>query len=326
MAPSRGRPSAVGDGARKLRQRAAGGVRVCAASCCSRVGAFCVVYVFAIVAAGVAAIAAEQRGDTVGRNLCLLLLSAAPPILLLAFLTHTFSDSIDRCQVALTFLTAVLWMVPLVALIELLAESGLLRAVYRLDPACSECFDRGLCSDTCAPLLSCSANNASASATGAAGGGFDGVCSDGGPASGTNASTAPVLAACCELGTDCSDCGRREVPLAYDSGPLTGPCLCGWRQVVMAYFRAGFLEELLKYISVAVIYSKADFVGGPPALVLYAITAACGFAFMENLQYTYRSVVIVAVSAASTQQAVELSTMRAVLAVPMHAVCRSSVV
>ena len=63
MAPSRGRPSAVGDGARKLRQRAAGGVRVCAASCCSRVGAFCVVYVFAIVAAGVAAIAAEQRGD-----------------------------------------------------------------------------------------------------------------------------------------------------------------------------------------------------------------------------------------------------------------------
>eukprot|EP01046_Picozoa_sp_COSAG06_P055789 COSAG06_NODE_10357_length_1695_cov_3.461153_3_plen_91_part_01 len=91
MAPSRGRPGAVGDGARKLRQRAAGGARVCAAGCCSRVGAFCVVYVFAIVAAGVAAIAAEQRGDTVGRNLCLLLLSAAPPILLLAFLTHTFS-------------------------------------------------------------------------------------------------------------------------------------------------------------------------------------------------------------------------------------------
>ena len=36
------------------------------------------------------------------------------------------------------------------------------------------------------------------------------------------------------------------------------------------------------------IYSK-DYVADPEALVLYAVTAACGFALVENVQYVISS-------------------------------------
>lgn len=60
------------------------------------------------------------------------------------------------------------------------------------------------------------------------------------------------------------------------------------------------------------IYRK-DYIGDPQALVLYAITAACGFSLMENLQYTlFRA-------NSSTMVGVEVATVRAILTVPMHA-------
>ena len=196
----------------------AAAVRVCAYGCFSNVGAFFVIYVSTLAGLGVAA-NAETTHTIAGKNVYLLLLTVAPPIVLLVFLSRTFGTSIDRCQVSLTFFTAILWMPPLLFLISMLAEAGLLRAAYSLDSACGECYERGLCADTCA-FAAC----ANGSRVGAS---LDGACSDGGP----SASRPAPASACCALGTDCADCGRREVPLSYDSDPSNLACVCGWRHV-----------------------------------------------------------------------------------------------
>ena len=61
------------------------------------------------------------------------------------------------------------------------------------------------------------------------------------------------------------------------------------------------------------IYSK-DYVADPEALVLYAVTAACGFALLENVQYVVSSSLV-----SSEEEAAGIAMMRAILTVPLHA-------
>ena len=107
-----------------------------------------------------------------------------------------------------------------------------------------------------------------------------------------------------------SACAAGGVPKEWDAEPLLG-CMCSFRHIIMAYFRAGFLEESLKFISVYTIHSK-PYVADPTGLVLYAAAAGCGFATAENLQY-------VLMSAADPSQAAQVAVGRAMLAIPMHA-------
>eukprot|EP00811_Abedinium_folium_P023653 NODE_3326_length_2052_cov_9.648831.p1 GENE.NODE_3326_length_2052_cov_9.648831~~NODE_3326_length_2052_cov_9.648831.p1 ORF type:complete len:633 (-),score=157.60 NODE_3326_length_2052_cov_9.648831:152-1828(-) len=74
--------------------------------------------------------------------------------------------------------------------------------------------------------------------------------------------------------------------------------------IVNAYFRAAFLEELLKYLAVRRILFK-NRVADCGGLVVYGLAAAAGFATAENVQYTLMHGVMVAYG-------------RMVLAIPLH--------
>jgi RsiW-degrading membrane proteinase PrsW (M82 family) len=258
--------------------KTAGATATFSASCCSSVGLFLLAYVVVMTAA---AVAAAKATTPVSSVVSLLALAVAPPLAILVFLARTFGESVDRRQVGLTFFTAVLWMMPLLAFIyHVLAPSGALRAVYSLDSTCAECFDS---------VTECGAR-------------AHADCCLPDPHDSSRAFQWNMTAA---------DGGRCQVPLESDAEP-SSLCTCHWRNVVMAFFRAGFLEETLKYLSVCFIYRK-DYVADPSALVLYAITAACGFALAENLEYVLSS------ASASSEQAITTAIVRAVLSIPLHA-------
>lgn len=73
---------------------------------------------------------------------------------------------------------------------------------------------------------------------------------------------------------------------------------------IEAYFRAAFLEELLKYVAVRRILFK-DRVADCGGLIVYGLAAAAGFATAENIQYTMIHGVFV-------------TYMRMVLSIPLH--------
>lgn len=266
----------------------------CSSSCCSSVGQFLLTYVTTMTVAAILAATATTATSSAVR---LLALAVAPPLAILAFLVHKFGESVDRRQVCLTFFTAVLWMLPLLAFIyNVLAGSGALRAVYSLDSSCAECYasvaerarpcDAGevFSYDVVEPDKLCclpDVNNSSMAYTWPIAGTKDGPC---------------------------------PLPLSLDADPpvASWTCSCHWRNVVMAFFRAAFLEETLKFLAVANIYTK-DYVADPSALVLYAIAGACGFAAVENVQY------VMAALHGSTQQAIWTAIVRATLSIPLHA-------
>jgi hypothetical protein len=290
--------------AQLVRQHSAETAKCCAASCCGRVGLFFLLFILGMVALVVGAVRElpESSGDAFSPeehhghvSLYLFVLSTAPPIFILVYLSRTFGTSIDRCQVVLTFFTAVLWTGALLAGEQWMIFSGALRAVYRLDSTCDRCFGAGLCTDTCA--LGLSPPNASAAASGSWSSAADGVCDE----------------SCAAWGTDCTDCGPAEIPTMTDADPI-GSCPCSWRVFVSAFFVAGLFEETLKYVSVVTIYTKS-WVADPSALVLYAVTAACGFALVENMLY---------VASASfygflPENGIRTAAVRAFLAIPLHA-------
>eukprot|EP00811_Abedinium_folium_P024944 NODE_351_length_3136_cov_9.340645.p1 GENE.NODE_351_length_3136_cov_9.340645~~NODE_351_length_3136_cov_9.340645.p1 ORF type:complete len:543 (+),score=187.44 NODE_351_length_3136_cov_9.340645:82-1629(+) len=74
--------------------------------------------------------------------------------------------------------------------------------------------------------------------------------------------------------------------------------------IVNAYFRAAFLEEVLKYLAVRRILFK-NRVADCGGLVVYGLASAAGFATVENVQYTLMHGVMVAYN-------------RMVLAIPLH--------
>jgi hypothetical protein len=229
----------------------------CSAGCCSSVGLFLAAYAISMT---LSAIAVATATTALSTTLRLLAMAVAPPLAIIVFLVRTFHTSIDRMQVALTFCTAVLWMAPLLALIYgVLAPLGLLRAIYSLDPTCAECFES--VSEFAKPC----------------------------PAFGFLTSDDATKDRCClpdvtnsshyhTWPTSSSTDGTCSLPLGLDADPPTAwTCSCHWRNIVMAFFRAAFLEETLKFLAVATIYTK-DYVADPSALVLYAIAGACGFA------------------------------------------------
>jgi len=65
--------------------------------------------------------------------------------------------------------------------------------------------------------------------------------------------------------------------------------------ILEAYFRAGFLEELFKYIAVRRVLFK-DRVVDCGGLLVYGLAAGAGFATAENIQYTMRGGVTVALT------------------------------
>merc|ERR1712137_378524 len=73
---------------------------------------------------------------------------------------------------------------------------------------------------------------------------------------------------------------------------------------VNAYFRAAFLEELLKYLAVRRILYK-DRVADAGGLLMYGLASAAGFATTENIEYTIMHGIGVAFG-------------RMVMAIPMH--------
>ena len=270
------------DESQLLRQESREVAKFCATSCSVRFALFSALFVGGMVALAYGANSAIEKDAHV--NAYLLALSIAPPIFILVFLSRTFGDSIDRCQVALTFFTAVLWMVPLLGFETWLAAAGGLRAIYRLDPTCDACFDAPACSDNCQiggqPLRNVYyfAGDGSGSADGS-----------------------------CDLTKTCA----AVVPTTLDASP-TGPCDCPCRSFTSAYIMAGFFEENLKYLSVITIYTK-DYVADPQALVLYAITAGCGFALGENLMYVFTAGFV------TPEAGVANGVLRAFTAIPMHA-------
>lgn len=73
---------------------------------------------------------------------------------------------------------------------------------------------------------------------------------------------------------------------------------------IMAYFRAAFLEELLKYVAVRRILFK-DRVVDCGGLLLYGLAGAAGFAAAENIQY-------------ALMHGIGVTYMRMILAIPLH--------
>lgn len=106
----------------------------CAAGCCGRVCGFVAIYVVLIGGLCLAVLKGPWDTGGIAQVLLFLLLAAGPPALFLLFISRTFGHAIDRCQVALTFFTAGLLMVPLIVIISVLPFTGLYRALYRLDP------------------------------------------------------------------------------------------------------------------------------------------------------------------------------------------------
>ena len=265
----------------------------CSTTCCSSVGLFLLAYLITVTV-GTFTVATAAPG--LSTKLHLLAIAVAPPLAILVFLARTFGDSVDRRQVCLTFFTAVLWMPLLLAFIYgMLAPTGAFRAVYSLDPVCDECFESvAVLAKPC-------------------------------PAFGQrwDATNDPSLFCCLPDVTNTSRYhswpiasskdGTCSLPLSLDAEPPTSwGCSCHWRNVVMAFLRAAFLEESLKFLAVATIYTK-DYVADPSSLVLYAITGACGFALVENIQY------VLASASVSTTQALTTAVVRAILSIPLHA-------
>ena len=265
----------------------------CSTSCCASVAQFLLTYVTVMT---VAVICAATATTAPSSAVSLLALAVAPPLAILAFLVHKFGESVDRRQVCLTFCTAVLWMIPLLAFIyNVLAGSGALRAVYSLDSTCAECYasvaERARPCDAVEVIVRVES---------------DQLCCLPDVENFTMAYTWPIAS------TKDDPC---PLPLSLDADPAIASwtCSCHWRNVVLAFFRAAFLEETLKFLAVANIYTK-DYVADPSALLLYAIAGACGFAAVENVQY-----VMAALHGSSTQQAIWTAIVRATLSVPLHA-------
>jgi len=272
------REDGVGDTAPSHTPQSCGSI-FCTTGCCSRLGVFLAIYVCVLLglALGVRAAGASPGYSLLG----LVGVAITPPMLFIFFLASTFGESVDRTQVCLTFFTAILWMTPLMFLIYgVLAPSGALRWLYVMDPVCGDCFDS---------VTECGAR-------------AHADCCLPDPHDSSRAFQWDMTPA---------DGGRCQVPLESDAEP-SGLCTCVSRNMVMAFFRAGFLEETLKYLSVCSIYRK-DYVADPSALVLYAITAACGFALAENLEYVLSS------ASASSEQALHTAILRALLSIPLHA-------
>ena len=114
----------------------------------------------------------------------------------------------------MSFFTAALVMLPLLALLTWLPGTGLYRAAYRLDPACDRCFDALECPGR-AGLPSAMYAVARAEGNTTALVAFASSCAGGLEAGPTDAG------GCCTYDCDAQQChaGPRPWPLAADDGP-----------------------------------------------------------------------------------------------------------
>eukprot|EP01044_Picomonas_judraskeda_P022125 COSAG03_NODE_5412_length_1256_cov_1.957649_1_plen_251_part_10 len=241
--------------------KTAGATATFSASCCSSVGLFLLAYVVVMTAAAVAALTATTL---VSSMVSLLALAVAPPLAILVFLARTFGESVDRRQVGLTFFTAVLWMMPLLAFIyRVLAPSGALRAVYSLDSTCAECFasvaERAKPCDTLDVELSFTQGEPADTSK---------LCCLPDESKGNHSAfhTWPIAdtkdrLCLLPLGLDAEPpiADWRGVPLWMMRSP---PCSCPWRNVVMAFFRVAFLEEFFNDTATTEMYTT-DYVADP---------------------------------------------------------------
>eukprot|EP01052_Picozoa_sp_SAG31_P017525 SAG31_NODE_1201_length_9418_cov_3.410881_10_plen_328_part_00 len=250
-----------------------------------------------------------------------------PSTLFLIFISRTFGHAIDRCQIVLTFFTAIILMVPLILLVTLLPLSGLFRIIYSLDPVCRACFDGYKC-PALSPPESVWASTCINSTTNA-------YLIDNFTAPGRLDHNVSVLPdGCCFRSCEAAGCSTRQsepMPLITDNGAsldTTGlQCGCLLRSFFFAYFRAAFFEESLKFAAVSSIYTKA-WVSDPRALVLYAATAAAGFAAAENMEYLGRAYLSAQTESpdlgsldGGTKAMILGAIVRAILAIPLHVGC-----
>mmetsp|Transcript_54730 Transcript_54730/g.123203 ORF Transcript_54730/g.123203 Transcript_54730/m.123203 type:complete len:593 (+) Transcript_54730:74-1852(+) len=111
----------------------------------------------------------------------------------------------------------------------------------------------------------------------------------------------------------CPGRGKEEYTCEVGTGPLKVMTEVKEPTVLhaffRAYFRAAFLEELLKYWAVRrILFSDRTLDSG--AILMYGLAAAAGFAIEENIQYCVFS----------DQAGLYTALMRMVLAVPLHLV------
>mmetsp|Transcript_28657 Transcript_28657/g.37558 ORF Transcript_28657/g.37558 Transcript_28657/m.37558 type:complete len:393 (-) Transcript_28657:344-1522(-) len=93
-----------------------------------------------------------------------------------------------------------------------------------------------------------------------------------------------------------------DAPLGLPETGLCPACLAGY--AFQAYFLAGTLEELLKYVTVRRLLHDPSIVD-PRAFIVYGCCAAAGFATVENILYVASGNIAVGVA-------------RAITAVPLH--------
>lgn len=117
-------------------------------------------------------------------------------------------------------------------------------------------------------------------------------------------------------------CNERDLirgyPLDVTEESTLMVTLTGVRKTVahvfmVAFFRAAFLEELLKYITVRRILFK-DRVADSGAVLVYGLAAAAGFATEENTQYVFRSFR----QGGDVASSLKVGLVRLLMSVPLH--------
>ena len=78
-----------------------------------------------------------------------------------------------------------------------------------------------------------------------------------------------------------------------------------------SFFAFGFIEEILKFLAAYLVVRKSRFFDEPIDAMIYMITAALGFAMVENIA--------VALNASNIQEAIGAMTLRFVGATLLHA-------
>uniref|UniRef100_A0A0G4GX27 PrsW family intramembrane metalloprotease n=1 Tax=Chromera velia CCMP2878 TaxID=1169474 RepID=A0A0G4GX27_9ALVE len=81
----------------------------------------------------------------------------------------------------------------------------------------------------------------------------------------------------------------------------------------MSFFRAGFLEETLKYLVARRLLWK-DHVVDPRALLVYGLSAGASFAVFENLMYVF-------LASGGEQAGLWTGLARSIVSIPVHCVC-----
>ena len=101
--------------------------------------------------------------------------------------------------------------------------------------------------------------------------------------------------------------------LCFPAGFLNSILIWGQNAPEQYTFLAGLTEESLKFTAILLFVRNHSEFNEPMDAIVYGTLISLGFATLENLEYVYNS--------HSAAESMQIATIRAVTAVPLHACC-----